>query len=351
VGLFSAARAAGTTPRVVAALATAVAVVVGAAPAHGAVAAPSSRTYGPLIDAASGWERESTCSPTEKKGPRKLRTLLTRTYGVIPSNIVRPCSAADSGHEEGRALDWMVNVRDAGQKAIAESFLAWLQAPDAYGSTAAMARRLGISYLIWNNQMWRPRDLAWTDYNGCTKPRMRWKKYDTTCHRNHVHVSFSWDGALARTSFWSGLVACPPPLGDPGFPALLPAVSGVVPLAPARVLNTRSGLGLPSGACRAHPDVRLDLPLLGVGGVPASGVAAVTLSVRATALDAPAELRAWTGGSAEPFDAVAVGGKGAPAVANVTVPVGTTGVVSLELAGGMGHLAVDVTGYVVGAAT
>jgi hypothetical protein len=271
---------------------------------------------------------------------------------VIPSNIVRPCSAADSGHEEGRALDWMVSVRDAGQKAVAESFLAWVQATDAYGNPAAMARRLGISYLIWDNQIWRPRDLAWTDYDGCTKPKLRWKKYDTTCHRNHVHVSFSWDGALGRTSFWTGLVACPAPLGVPGFPALLPAVGGAVPVAPTRVLDTRSGLGLPSGACRAHPDVRLDLPLLGVGGVPASGVAAVTLSVRATALDAPAELRAWTGGSAEPFAPVAIGGKGAPAVAKVTVPVPTTtGVVSLELTGGMGHLAVDVTGYVVGAAT
>jgi hypothetical protein len=351
VGLFSAARAAGTTSRVVAALATAVALVAGAAPAQGAVAAPSSRTYGPQIDAVSGWERESTCSPTEKKGPRRLRALLTRTYGLIPSNIVRPCSASDSGHEEGRALDWMVNVRDPGQRAVAESFLAWLQAPDAYGNAAAMARRLGISYVIWDNRTWRPRDLAWTDYNGCTKPRLRWKKYDTTCHRNHVHVSFSWDGALARTSFWSGLVACPPPPADAGFPALLPAVGGVVPIAPAKALDTRTGLGLPGGPCRVHPDVRLDLPLLGVGGVPATGVAAVTLSVRATALDAPAQLRAWTGGSAQPAAAVAVGGKGAPAVADVTVPVGTNGVVSLQLAGGMGRLAVDVTGYVVGAAT
>ena len=350
MGLFRAARVAGTA-RVVAAVATAVAVVVGATPAQAAVAAPSSRAYGPLIDATSGWERESTCSPTEKKGPRRLRTLLTRTYGVIPSNIVRPCTAADSGHEEGRALDWMVSVRDEGQRAIAESFLGWVQAPDAFGNTAAMARRLGISYLIWNNQVWRPRDLAWTDYIGCTAPKMRWKKYDTTCHRNHVHVSFSWDGALGRTSFWTGLVACPAPVGTPGFPALLPPVSGVVPLAPTRVLESRSGRGLPSGPCRVHPDVRLDLPLLGVGGVPRTGVAAVTLAVRATALDAPAELRAWTGGSAEPFDATAVGGKGAPMVASVTVPVGQSGVVSLELSGGMGHLAVDVTGYVVGAAT
>lgn len=316
-----------------------------------AIQVPTTRTYSATIDGAAGWERESSCSPTEKKGPRKLRTLLTRTYGVIPSNIVRPCSGADSGHEEGRALDWMVNVRVPDQRAIADSFLTWAQASDDFGNTAAMARRLGISYLIWNNQMWRPRDGQWSDYNGCTKRKMRFKRFDTTCHRDHVHVSFSWDGALGRTSFWSGWVACPAPPVEPELPAVLTPVSGVLPVTPTRLLDSKTGQGLPAGGCRVHPEVRVDLPVLGQGGVPAYDVAAVTLQVRATHLDAPTELRAWTGGTTEPFEAVALGGKGAPAVATVTVPVPTTGVVSLELAGGMGHLAVDVTGYVVGAAT
>jgi hypothetical protein len=337
--------------RATAVLATVVALVTTAAPAQAGVV-PTTRAYGATVDAPAGWERENTCSPTEKKGPRKLRKLLLTTYGPVASNIVRPCTAADSGHEEGRALDWMVNVRVPEQRAIAESFLGWVQAPDAYGNTAAIARRLGISYLIWNNQSWRPRDGQWTDYNGCTKPRMRWKKHDTTCHRNHVHISFSWDGALARTSFWSGLVACPaPPMTVPSMPAVLTPVSDVVPVAPTRVLDSKAGLGFAAGACRVHPEVRVDLPVLGQAGVPAYDVAAVTLAVTATALDAPAELRVWPGGTAEPFDALAVGGKGAPMSATVTVPVPTTGFVSLELAGGMGHLAVDVTGYVVGAAT
>ena len=337
--------------RATAVVAAVVAAVTTAVPAQADVV-PTTRSYGAAVDAPAGWERENTCSPTEKKGPRKLRKLLLKTYGPISSNIVRPCTAADSGHEEGRALDWMVNVRVPEQKAVAESFLAWVQAPDAFGNTAAIARRLGISYLIWNNQMWRPRDGAWTDYAGCAAPKMRWKRYDSTCHRNHVHVSFSWDGALARTSFWSGLVACPPPpVTVQAVPALLTPVGEPVPVAATRLVDSKAGLGFATGACRVHPDVRVDLPVLGQGGLPAYGVAAVTLQVTATALDAPAELRAWTGGTALPFDATAVGGKGAPVSATVTVPVPTTGVVSLQLAGGMGHLAVDVTGYVVGAAT
>ena len=314
---------------------------------------PTTRAYGATVDAPAGWERENTCSPTEKKGPRKLRKLLLKTYGPIASNIVRPCSSADSGHEEGRALDWMVNVRVPEQKVIAESFLAWVQAPDAFGNTAAIARRLGVSYLIWNNQTWRPRDGAWTDYNGCSRLKMRWKKYDTSCHRNHVHISFSWDGALARTSFWSGLVACPaPPVTVPSVPAVLTPVSDVPARAadpPAGQQDRRGlpGRSLPGASRRAgrpagpRPGRRAGVRR-GCGHAPAHGDTA------GRPLGGP---RLDRRGLPCRFDATALGGKGAPLSATVTVPVPTTGVVSLQLAGGMGHLAVDVTGYVVGAAT
>ena len=238
-------------------------------PAQADTVMPSTRSYSALIDNPASWERESGCSQTEKKGPKKLRKLLNATYGTIYANILRRCSKADSGHEEGRALDWMVNVRVPAQKTIAESYLAWLQAPDEFGNPAAMSRRLGISYVIWNNQMWRPGSGVWTDYSDCAKKKKRAKKYDTYCHRNHVHTSFSWDGALGRTSFYTGYVACPAPVVTPWPPLLVPAAPEVAPLAPARLLGTRKGIGLPAGPCRVHPDVRLDLPVLGVGGVPA----------------------------------------------------------------------------------
>lgn len=325
-----------------AALATAVAV---AGPAQALTVVPSTRTFGSVIDAPATWERESGCDQTEKKGPRKLRRLLISTYGLLPSNILRPCSAADSGHEEGRALDWMVTVRDPAQKEIAESFLAWLQAPDEFGNTAAMARRMGISYVIWNNAMWRPSTGLWSDYSTCAKPRMRFKKFDNTCHRNHVHVSFSWDGALGRTSFYTGFVACPRPVTEPWVPVVVPAAPEVVPVEPTRVLATREGVGLASGPCRAHPDVRLDLPVLGLGAVPAGGVAAVTLRVSVVRPDAVTGLRVWTAGTLAPLDPVLTLEKGADGTAEVVVPVGPDGLVSLQLTGGMGHLVADVTGY------
>jgi len=335
--------------RVVGVLVALAVVVPAAAPAEAVSAPTATRTFGVAIEAPAGWERENTCDPTEKKGPKKLRKVLDVTYGLVASNIVRACSRSDSGHEEGRALDWMVNVRVPEQKAMAESYLYWLSAPDVFGTPAAMARRLGISYVIWNNAMWRPATGAWTAYSDCAKPKRRATKYDNTCHRNHVHTSFSWDGALGRTSYYSGYVACPAPATDPWVPAVLPAAAEVVALLPVRVLGTRRGVGLPTGPCKVHPDVHADLRVLGVDGVPLTGVAAVQLRVAVSKPDARTDLRVWTAGTALPLAPVLTVEKAAKASTTVTVPVGPDGLVSLQTTGGMGHLRVDVTGYSVGA--
>jgi hypothetical protein len=93
-----------------------------------------------------------------------------------------------------------------------------------------------------------------------------------------------------------------------------------------------------------HPDVRLDLPLLGAGGVPASGVAAVLLRVTIVRPDAVAALRVWPAGEAVPVDPLALDPTGR--VVEVAVPLGTGGAVSLQLSGAMAHLRVDVLGYV-----
>ena len=195
----------------------------------------------------------------------------------------------------------MTNVRVPEQKAMADAFIAWLQAPDEFGNPAAMARRLGISYVIWNNQTWRAYDPArgWTDYNGCRAKKKAKRALDNTCHRTHVHISFTWDGALKRTSYYTGYVACPAPLPVvpapvvpplppvPGMPLpvpvpdpVVPVTGPVLPLTPARLLGTKAGTGSVAGPCRVHPDVRFDLHVLGSGGVPATGVAAVVLRVQ-----------------------------------------------------------------------
>lgn len=361
-------RAAGAAALTLAALVTFV------GPAAAIQVVPTEKSFSTAIDAVPTWERENGCDPVEKPGPKFLRKMLLATYGPVGSNIVRPCTAADSGHEEGRALDWMVSVRDPAQKAMGDAFVAWLQAPDGYGNPEAMARRLGISYVIWNNRTWRAYDpdRGWTDYNGCLAKSKQKKVYDNTCHRTHVHISFSWDGALKRTSYYTGYVACPAPLPvvppAPTWPPAAPSVpttptvptvptvppvppvppvvvtEPVLPLPPARLLGTQTGVGTPGGKCRVHPDVRLDLAVLGQGGVPLEGVSAVGLRVTIVRPDAAPELRVWPAGQEMPVDPVSL--DPTLRVAEVTVPLGAGGQVSLQLAGAMAHLRVDVLGYV-----
>ncbi len=48
-----------------------------------------------------------------------------------------------------------------------------------------MARRFGIMYIIWNHQIW-----------GTYAPQRGWAPYTGSVpHTDHIHFSFSWDGA------------------------------------------------------------------------------------------------------------------------------------------------------------
>lgn len=142
------------------------------------------------------------CDPAGKPGAVALGKLLTATYPGTTYGIDRPCGNGGtvSEHYEGRAVDWMVRADRPEQKAQAEGFLAWLLAPDATGAPAAMARRLGVMYVIWDKRQY-----------GVHRAGEGWRPYAcsdvTSCHSDHVHLSLSWDGAYARTSFWTGRVA------------------------------------------------------------------------------------------------------------------------------------------------
>jgi hypothetical protein len=338
-------------PLLAGALLGAAAVVPPAAAAGQTVSGPvpKARTFGAVADDQPRWERENTCSHTEKPGAAALRKLLRRTYGkAIASSTLRACSRADSGHEEGRAVDWMTSVRVPAQKALAESFLAWLQAPDAFGNADAMARRLGVEYVIWNNRTWRAYDPArgWTGYAGCLKKKKRKKRFDNACHRTHVHISLSWDGAYERTSYFTGYIACPSfPVQSPA-PAPAPPVAGLdfVAVPPVRILGTLMGTGTPTGPCRVRGGGRFDLTVLGRGGLPATGVAAVMLRVGLLKADASTSVRVWPAGDVMPTDPVATANPG-QAAALVTVAVGASGLVSLQHSAGMSHLTADVVGY------
>ena len=70
--------------------------------------------------------------------------------------------------------------------------------------------------------------------------------------------------------------------------------AGLLPLVPARLLDTREGVGAPLARMRGGQ--RLELPVAGRGGVPSSGVDAVVLNVAALRPTGPGFLTVWPSG-------------------------------------------------------
>jgi peptidoglycan hydrolase-like protein with peptidoglycan-binding domain len=149
------------------------------------------------IEANQPYVGQSTCDPKAKPGVAAFRDLLLRTYPSSGSfGISRDCGAGgQSEHKEGRAFDWKVSAYNTQQKGEADALIAWLLKTDQHGNAAAMARRFGIMYMIWNKRIWKSYDATWRAYSGPSP------------HTDHVHFSFGWNGAKKRTSYWDGTVA------------------------------------------------------------------------------------------------------------------------------------------------
>jgi len=141
------------------------------------------------LDMRTPYEPQLSCDPRDKPGVTAFAALMKATYKAGTTGISRTCNAGISEHFEGRALDWMLSSADPQQKVVADSVVTWLSADNG-----AMARRFGISYIIWNTKMWREYapERGWAAYTGSVP------------HTDHIHFSFSWDGAMARTSWWTG---------------------------------------------------------------------------------------------------------------------------------------------------
>jgi hypothetical protein len=116
-----------------------------------------------------------------------------------------------------------------------------------------------------------------------------------------------------------------------------------VPVVPTRLLDTRDGTGAPKGKVAALSTVSLQVT--GVGGVAASGVAAVVLNVTATETTGAGYITVFPAGGALPLASSLNIAHSNETVANlVTVRVGSGGRVSIFTQGG-GHLVADVAGY------
>ncbi|MBC7372858.1 MAG: hypothetical protein H7323_02555 [Frankiales bacterium] len=214
-----------------------------------ALAAPQTRASATGIEAFSPYQGQNTCDPVAREGVVAFRSMVLSSYpGTGDAGIVRGCSVGGtSEHKEGRAWDWRVSAAVPAQAAQVEDLLTWLLAPDEQGNTAAMARRLGVMYVIWNSKVWKSYQAAkgWQPYSG------------ESPHTDHVHLSFSWAGAYAKTSYWSGQVApvmYAPQQAAPGSGSATPtATVALTPVASTPVVDRRTQVNRRRGAIASLP--------------------------------------------------------------------------------------------------
>jgi len=114
------------------------------------------------------------------------------------------------------------------------------------------------------------------------------------------------------------------------------------PLTQTRLLDTRADSGGPGPVNAASTT---SLTVLGVGGVPASGVSAVTLNIAAHGPTADTYITVWPNGLARPTTSSLNPLKATNVVNQAIVMVGTGGKVQIYNAFGKLDLVVDVAGY------
>jgi hypothetical protein len=134
-----------------------------------------------------------------KPGVADFRTLILSQVGGFDDGLagckqIANDSGAYSDHADGRAWDWRMRAASAVDRAKVDRVLNWLLRTDERGHRNANARRLGMTYIIWNHQYYRvgSDNATWVPYTSTSDP-----------HDGHVHFSFSVAGATQRTSWWS----------------------------------------------------------------------------------------------------------------------------------------------------
>jgi peptidoglycan hydrolase-like protein with peptidoglycan-binding domain len=157
---------------------------------------PAQASWGHDIDPATTYQPQMGCAAKVSVGIARLRKLALATYDHgSDAGSIRACTDGSiSEHKDGRAWDWALDVSNRADRRVAGDFLAWLTVPGPSGVAAEMAHRLGVMYVIYNRMMWSAYTGTWRTYTGSDP------------HTSHIHISLSWNGAHAHTSFWTGRV-------------------------------------------------------------------------------------------------------------------------------------------------
>ena len=145
-----------------------------------------------MVDAYAARDLQEKCDPNawqrgQRPGVIAFRDVVLARFGGSDGGVGRSCAdGGQSEHKEARAWDWMVP-----SLAVGSAMLAWLLTSDDAGNQHARARRAGVMYVIFNRRIYR---------SYAAKPFEPERYNGPNPHTDHVHVSFSWDGALGRTT-------------------------------------------------------------------------------------------------------------------------------------------------------
>jgi hypothetical protein len=126
--------------------------------------------------------------------------------------VVNPVTAPNfestcwSNHARGRAIDVMVGrVGNGYNTTRGRNIVNWLLATDANGNPNAIARRLGVQQILFNDRCWNSDG----DRGITNLDQMR------QCgigHFDHVHLDFTEAGSMGQVSYWGA----PPRIGPKG---------------------------------------------------------------------------------------------------------------------------------------
>jgi hypothetical protein len=167
---------------------------------------PTTAAASDPIEDYAPYQPQTHCSPKAKPGTLELAAWLLKAYpGSASDGISRPCSSGGvSEHKEGRAFDWALSFKSDRDRGYAKDFLSRLFATDADGNTDALARRMGVMYVIWDDHIYASYyQFSKRDYldSSCKSTK---KCSDNLRHRTHMHISLDRPGGWGETSWYDG---------------------------------------------------------------------------------------------------------------------------------------------------
>jgi len=158
----------------------------------------------PPEDYAS-YQPQTTCRKGARPGTVELAGWVNHRFsGGAATASVRACSSGGpSEHKDGRAIDWSMDATDKKDRLEVARLLDEIFAADGEGNAAALARRMGVMYVIWNDHIYASYDeFASRDYRSSSCAKLKGCSA-TLRHRDHVHISLSRPGGRGDTSWYA----------------------------------------------------------------------------------------------------------------------------------------------------